>query len=297
MLAKRPFLVFSVFLATCSGRVLVGGRAGEGDGDGGSSDGSSSGGSGSSGPGGSSSSGSSSGSLPQDGVPGEDGGHDGPSGEPLVVDGGPCTQNSQCGAGAFCNQNFRCGAAPGVCQPTPACSAFAMRVCPCDGSPPDPMGHYSLDCANGWGISVAYAGPCRSGAVVLCDSTHPCPATQVCAVDPRSACDGGTCPGVCLTTLVSTQATAAFDTRTTTCVNLLYPGQCDRFADANPRTDCSCVFTAGITCSDSTQCPAGQICMPSVGTAGSTYYCDGGLCAGPPYACVGGGCPSYCVVP
>jgi hypothetical protein len=190
--------------------------------------------------------------------------------------GAPCGTSSDCGDKLFCNTPGRCGNA-GTCQAIPsACPASYDPVCGCNGE------SYSNECLAQWGdmspiSSVAYGGNCRASAIVSCNTGSQCSSEQVCALDPRSPCDGGTgCKGFCVTagtSAIQIQSCEQFgcDSDTRACVR----AACDGGA-----WSCAfCAYTSGLTCAADSDCPSGQICTPAASCSGA------------------GACSSYCVAP
>jgi hypothetical protein len=193
---------------------------------------------------------------------------------------GPCMSQADCGDDTFAPVVFckraACGDAVGRCTPRGgACPVAASFVCGCDG-----VTHVNECDSDAAAVSVAYAGRCRSGTLVACDASTPCPQNQDCIPDPRSPCPpGAACPGICVS---GTGAVCglfdAADGGAPTNVRCR-PGTCVPYPTPACRGDCGlCVYASTRTCDASTPCLAGELCLP-------TIDCD----AAP--------CPSVCVVP
>lgn len=197
---------------------------------------------------------------------------------------GPCASQADCGdvsydALVFCKPAV-CGAPAGTCTTRPAaCPILLSEVCGCDGKT------YGNSCgSDGAGVGIAYAGPCRGGAIVACDAGNPCPDGGVCVDDPRASCaPGATCPGVCLTATEYGASCGTFEEGDAGPVNLTCLGG---VCVPSRQTGCaggacaSCVYGSATACDPAQPCPTGQLCVP-------TTACD----------VDGGACPSVCVIP
>jgi hypothetical protein len=190
---------------------------------------------------------------------------------------GPCTSQDDCGgttydALVFCKP-INCATPAGYCADhAPRCSDLYEPLCGCDGH------WYVNSCYSDIaGVGEAYSGFCRSGAVVACDASDPCPAGQKCVDDPRTSCaPGASCPGVCLDTTGSS-CDVILDTNVQTygCSNdtaCIAPQACDTVVCGE------CMYSTPTTCDAATPCPDGQLCVPT-------------LCTN------AGACPSICIVP
>jgi hypothetical protein len=196
---------------------------------------------------------------------------------------GACTSQADCGDATFDPLVFcrptTCDAPAGVCtQRTTICPVLLSPVCGCDGKT------YGSTCiSNGAGVGVAYAGPCRSGAITACDAGHPCPTGQRCVDDPRSACaPGAPCAGVCLTTDYYRSTCGSFAVDGGNAILSCLDGACVT-AQASECENGACAFcitSASAPCDSTTPCPADQLCVP-------TTACDSD----------GGACPRVCIRP
>jgi hypothetical protein len=192
---------------------------------------------------------------------------------------GPCTSQADCGDLSyaklvFCKAEI-CGSPAGHCTTIPgACPELFEPVCGCDGR------GYTNDCFSDLAsVGVAYGGPCRSGAITACAAVQPCPNGQTCINDPRAACAGAACSGVCVAACAEGACGAVPGDAGLTAGCLSGTQAC--VANATGTCDAglcgSCVYTTGSTCDSTTPCQQGQLCVPA--------------------ACAGSACPSYCVVP
>jgi hypothetical protein len=148
------------------------------------------------------------------------------------------------------------------------------QVCGCDGN------SYPNECfALLAQVSVAYGGPCRSGAISACNGPADCQSGQSCVTDPRGCIGGGPCPGVCLDTSGESCGGDADAGAFFSCGGINSPRTQQCVAAACSDGICmGCVFTTGKPCGPEAACPTGQLCVPAAFEAG-------------------GGSQSFCVVP
>ena len=191
---------------------------------------------------------------------------------------GACQSQDDCGGAAYASvigcRPFACGSAQGTCtlRRRMSCPITSIQNCGCDGLTYD----NECDLVDAL-VAVQYPGPCRSGALSACDATHPCPAGQGCAEDPRVSCSPGTdCPGVCLTAAVYPCGLGG--TGASYCID----GYCVAAQQNSTCSGSACSFcTFGSASCDDGSCPAGQLCVPSIG-------CN---------AADAGACERFCVIP
>ena len=242
---------------------------------------------------------------------------------------GPCTSQADCGGASYASIVFCrptvCGEPAGICtaiQNACPASSFGDDVCGCDGT------SYLNECMSTWShTGIAYGGPCRSGTIVPCDAGSSCGAGQTCIVDPRAACSGPSCPGVCVTGSGESlgQGLDVDGGVSLNCLNrytvsvrtLASQSACD----GGPCG--SCGYSTGLCDAADRTCPGDQYCQVTgcTATGCSTWYCvetinncvacayasaascdastpcpAGQLCI-PAAGCDGGECPGACVVP
>ena len=191
---------------------------------------------------------------------------------------GPCQSQDDCSGAAYASvigcRPLACGSAQGTCtlRERMLCPIISIQNCGCNG-----LTFYNeCDLVNEL-VAVQYPGPWRSGALSACDATHPCSAGQGCAEDPRVPCSPGTdCPGVCLTAAVYPCGQGG--TGPSYCID----GYCVAAQQSSTCSGSACSFCTfgGASCDDAS-CPAGQICVPSIG-------CN---------AADAGACERFCVIP
>lgn len=177
---------------------------------------------------------------------------------------GACRDNADCGEGERCDWPAAqaCGArgAEGQCVAFAVayCPALSFEVCGCDGV------DYTNACfADSAGQAIAYGGPCRpAGTFVACATSDDCPrgedSMQACIDDPRDACGGAGCPGVCVHAAYNcddgdpcasaTAMSRAESPGTQACVPVL---------DGGGR----CVFTTRARCATISDCGDGELCV------------------------------------
>ena len=191
---------------------------------------------------------------------------------------GPCLSQDDCGGAAYASvigcRPFACGSPQGKCtlRESMLCPIFSVQNCGCDGL----TFHNECDLVDAL-VAVQYPGPCRSGAISACDATHPCSGGQECAEDPRVSCSPGTdCPGVCLT--AATYPCGQGGLGASYCMD----GYCVAGHQSSTCSGSACGFCTfgGASCDDAS-CPAGQLCVPSIG-------CN---------AADAGTCGRFCVIP
>jgi hypothetical protein len=193
---------------------------------------------------------------------------------------GPCATQADCGDDSFVPLVFckraACADPVGRCTPRGGlCPVSASFVCGCDG-----VTHVNECDSDAAAVSVAYAGRCRSGDLVACDASTPCPANRDCIPDPRAPCPAGAaCPGICVSGTGS--VCGLFDASDGGAPSNVgcRVGACTPYPNQACRGDCGlCVYASARTCDASSSCLAGEICLPTVG------------CDAPP-------CPGVCAVP
>ncbi len=191
---------------------------------------------------------------------------------------GACQSQDDCGGAAYASvigcRPFACGSAQGKCtlRESMLCPILSIQNCGCDGS----TYYNECDLVDEL-VAVQYPGPCRSGALSTCDATHPCSAGQECAEDPRASCPPGTdCPGVCLT--AATYPCGQGGQGPSYCID----GYCVAAQQSSTCSGAACSFcTFGGASCDEASCPAGQLCVPSIGCSAADAGACGRLCVIP----------------
>lgn len=195
-----------------------------------------------------------------------DGGPDSGGAAEGGTDGSSCNSSSDCHSDQFCDKSGACTGV-GFCRPIPgACPVTQIPVCSCNGS--DEPNTCSANVVEK--VGVAYGGECRDKAMKSCQAATDCDSSEVCAVD-ANACDCGTgCTGFCLTaTTVSggpftceSAGNCGVNSTTETCAR----ASC---LDGGAFACDYCVFTSGLDCDGSSDCPTGQLCLEPAGCAAS----------------------------
>jgi hypothetical protein len=171
-----------------------------------------------------------------------------------VLPSGPCTSQSDCGGDGYAKAVFcapsACGQAAGTCTRIPeACDFILDQVCGCDGRT-----YYNACFARMTPVTVAYGGPCRSGAITPCNGPAACTSGQ--------ACVGGVC-------LASSDEGCGGDG---VCGGINSPRTQECVASACAEGTCStCIFTTAVACGPDVGCPAGQLCVPSTAPSGGSF--------------------------
>lgn len=184
---------------------------------------------------------------------------------------GACQSQDDCGGAAYASvigcRPFACGSSQGKCtlRENMLCPIFSIQNCGCDG-----LTFYNECDLVDELVAVQYPGPCRGGAISACDATHPCSGGQSCAEDPRASCSPGTaCPGVCLT--AATYPCGQGGQGASYCID----GYCVAGQQSSTCSGSACSFcTFGGASCDVAGCPAGQLCVPSIGCSAA----DAGTC-------------------
>jgi hypothetical protein len=171
-----------------------------------------------------------------------------------VLPAGPCTSQSDCGGDSYAKAVFcaptSCGQAAGTCTRIPgACEYIMDRVCGCDGET-----YYNACFARMANVTVAYGGPCRSGAIVACSGPADCATGQWCV--------GGVC-------LESSGETCGSDCA---CGGINSPKTQECVASACGAETCStCIFATAVPCDPDVGCPTGELCVPSAAPSDESF--------------------------
>lgn len=190
---------------------------------------------------------------------------------------GTCHDPGDCGDGERCDwpAGHACGAddSAGHCVAAVAglCPYLAYEVCGCDGV------SYPNQCfADAEAVAIDYGGPCRpAGTYVACTTGADCPdgpdSAQACIDDPRDACTGAGCPGVCAHAAYNCDASNPCSSETSmsetespgteVCVAVLGAAADDPAG--------RCVYTTRQSCAQTSDCGAGELCVPGIGGHGA----------------------------